>query len=87
MKHSTKHIGRSMLKFQEELARQYHYKEIKPNLFIGDVRDIYYHALSNWCALDGAQTALESTDGTVLCSGYRRIVIGDYGAFIEITPE
>lgn len=87
MKHSISKIGRSMLEFQEQLAKQYHYKPVQPNLFLGDVRDRYLSSLPSWCALEGAESTLETAEGTLLCSGYRRIVIGDYGAFVEIDPN
>lgn len=80
--------GRKMLAFQAQLANEYGYEPIEPNLFLGDVRQKYLEALPTWCALSGdPAAALLSLDGTLLCKGYRRLVIGDYGAFIEITPE
>ena len=87
MKHSISKIGQSMLEFQEQLAKQYHYKPVEPNLFLGDVRDRYSSSLPSWCALGGSESPLETSEGTLLCSGYRRIVIGDYGAFVEIDPS
>lgn len=30
---------------------------------------------------------LATTKGTLICAGFTRIVIGDYGAYIEFTPE
>lgn len=37
--------------------------------------------------MNGDNIPLYSADGRVVCDGYKRIVIGDYGAFIEFTPE
>lgn len=34
--------------------------------------------------MDGEHIALCSLEGTQICNGYDRIVIGDYGAYIEI---
>lgn len=77
--------GKQMLAFQEELAKEYHYKPIEPNLFLGDVRDTYRESLPEWCKEMGDPHALLYTLGDTLIShGYRRIVIGDYGAFVEI---
>lgn len=84
MKHSISNTGKSMLQFQEKLAQQHRYKPVQPDLFLGDVRDKYRASLPSWCVLSGAESPLETTEGTLLCSGYRRIVIGDYGAFVEI---
>lgn len=80
-------VGKEILIFQETLAKEYGYKPVEPNLFLGDVRQRYLEALPEWCALDGdPATILQTLDGTVLCKGYSRIVIGDYGAFVEIAP-
>ena len=81
-------IGKEMLAFQERLAREYHYEPIEPNLFLGDVRKKYLGALPGWCKVDGDPDAmLYSLDGTLLSKRYIRVVIGDYGAFLECTPE
>lgn len=81
-------LGRVMLAFQESLAAEYGYEPIGLNLFLGDVREKYRAALPEWCNMDGNDAMpLFSLDGTQLCDGYDRIVIGDYGAFIEISPD
>lgn len=81
-------IGKQMLSFQDQLAREYKYKPIEINIFIGDVRQKYLKALPDWCKVDGdTHMSLYSLDGTLIAMGYRRIVIGDYGAFIECSPE
>lgn len=80
-------VGRKMLAFQSELAAEFGYEPIEPNLFLGDVRETYREALPEWCVPEGEpETKLYSLDGTLLCVGYTRIVIGDYGAFVEISP-
>lgn len=80
-------IGQDMLAFQERLAAEHKYKPVEVNLFIGDVREKYRNALPDWCVVSGDEgAALYTLDGTLLCVGYERIVIGDYGAFIEICP-
>ena len=81
-------LGRVMLAFQETLAAEYGYEPIGLNLFLGDVREKYRAALPEWCNMDGNDAMpLFSLDGTQLCIGYDRIVIGDYGAFVEISPD
>lgn len=61
---------------------------MKIDMFLGDVREKYRKALPDWCEVDGNATAsLYSLDGTKICVGYERIVIGDYGAFVEISPK
>ena len=80
--------GREMLAFQERLAKEYGYKPIEPNLYIGDVRKIYEDALPSWCKKGGDSVAcLRTMAGTVIARGYSRIVIGDYGAFLEISSD
>ena len=64
------------------------YAPVGIDLFLGDVREKYLAALPEWCVVAGeAEARLYTLDGTLLCKGYERIVIGDYGAFIEISPE
>lgn len=81
-------IGKEMLRFQAKLATERHYEPIEIDLFLGDVREKYRQALPAWCTRPNPQNiALYTLDDTLLCSGYTRIVIGDYGAFIEISPS
>lgn len=78
-------VGKEMLMFQERLAMEYKYKPIPINLFTGNIRDKYIEHLPIWTCVDGNPTQkLYSAYGTPISSGYKRIVIGDYGAFIEI---
>ena len=81
-------IGREMLAFQDELAHAYHYKPVEYNIFFVDVREKYRRALPSWCRLDGDTTcALYAEKETQIATGYTRIVIGDYGAYVEISPK
>lgn len=80
-------IGKEMLAFQTKLASERGYAPVDIDLFLGDVREKYRKALPDWCSLTGDhKAALYSLDDTLLCAGYERVVIGDYGAFIEISP-
>lgn len=81
-------IGKTMLRYQEELAKTHKYKPIPPDFFIGNVREKYEENLPEWCKDEESKKAVfYSADGTQVCIGYNRVVIGDYGAFIEIRPE
>ena len=81
-------IGKQMLNYQAKLAEEHNYKPIPINLFTGNVRDKYEETLPEWCKDEDNKTKpLYTTHGTKLSNGYKRIVIGDYGAFVEITPE
>lgn len=80
-------IGKEMLLFQAKLAEQHKYKTIPINLFTGNIRDKYEENLPNWVrTVTSGITPLYSAEGTMICTGYQRVVIGDYGAFIEILP-
>lgn len=70
------------------LKEQYHYKPVPITLEMGDVRQVYKRLLPDWCKLEGEeQVVLRTNSGTPVLNGYKRIVIGDYGAFIEAAPE
>jgi hypothetical protein len=79
--------GKKMLSFQEQLAKEFKYQPIGISIFYGDVRETFKAALPDWCKVEGDPNArLYTLDGTLIGYGYKRVVIGDYGAFIEISP-
>ena len=81
-------IGLEMLKFQEELSIKHKYKPVPIDLFLGNVRDKYEENLPEWCNDETTKNkSFCSTSGLPVCNGYHRIVIGDYGSFVEILPE
>lgn len=84
MKHKISKVGAQMLEYQEQLARKHKYKPI-PRTFFCDVRAKFQKTLPEWCNISGDTTLLETTDGTIIANGYNRIVIGDYGAFVEFS--
>lgn len=84
MKHKISEIGAQMLEYQEQLAREYKYKPI-PRTFFCDVRAKFQKTLPEWCNVSGDTIPLETANGTVITNGYNRIVIGDYGAFVEFS--
>ena len=86
MVHKISDIGTKMLRYQEQLAHQHRYKPIS-RTFFQDVRTEFEDALPDWCIMTGDNIPLETTCGTVIANGYTRIVIGDYGAFVEISPS
>lgn len=82
------HSGEVMLEIQEELAQKYRYKPLKPDLS-SRYRNLYYVELPEICKqnMNQFQMVLQTTKGTHFADGWTRIVIGDYGAFIEIAPD
>ena len=103
MKYPMSEKGKEMLQFQADLATEHGYKPImKPNpsyqkglssepkkIHDDSYIEQYRKNLPEWCKTASAkkQCPLISLDGTLICTDIERIVIGDYGAFIEIAPE
>ena len=81
-KRSDYHIE-NLLQFQEELSLKYKYRKLKSSLS-EEVRQKYLDNLPPQLNINGdINSKIHSTDGTLISNGYNRIVIGDYGAFIE----
>lgn len=75
-----------MLRLQEDLAEEYKYKPLSPELS-AKYRAIYEDNIPENLPLTGSQISIYTADGDLICSGYDRIVIGDYGAFIEYSEN
>lgn len=75
-----------VLKYQNDLAKAYKYKPIPP-MFREETVKFYKENLPEFFSLAGDNVPLFSHNGLKLCNRYNRIVIGDYGAFVEILPE
>jgi hypothetical protein len=72
---------------QDELAEKYNYKKLPPELS-KSVRNQYLNDLSSVLNINGDNNyRLYSKEGTLIATGYNRIVIGDYGAFIEFDEK
>lgn len=69
---------------QEMLAEKYHYKML-PEKMSNIVQTIYAHQIPAW--LEDNTQLLYTCKSTLICKGYDRIVIGDYGAYIEFNDE
>lgn len=69
------------------LKETYKYKPIPITLEFGDVREVYRRNLPDWCKMEGDTVQLRTKDGTPLMKGYDRVVIGDYGPFVETSPD
>lgn len=69
-----------------DLAKAFKYKPL-PGILSTICKTIYESHIPEWLNLNGDSVELKTSSGTVICNGYNRIVIGDYGAFIEFTKE
>lgn len=61
-----------------------HYAPLKKNHSIA-VRQYYESQLC--MPIKGRKCHIFAPDGILLATGYERVVIGDYGAYVEIAPE
>lgn len=77
----------SMLKKQEILADQYKYKPLPPLISLLQ-RQEYEDALPDFLKnLDSYNRNIFSLTGVLIANKFERIVIGDYGAFVEISDD
>ena len=74
------------LNIEARLAQKYGYKPLPKDLS-EKYRQFYIDNLPDCFIIDGSDTILRTKAGTVVCNGYTRIVVGDYGAFIEFDKE
>lgn len=77
-------IGNETLSFQNSLSEEYGYKKL-PETLSYTVRAQYARKLPNFYMYDdNKKQKLHSRDGVLIAEKWNRIVIGDYGAFVEI---
>ena len=70
--------------FIEKLVHDWNYRPIPP-MFSEDARTLYKATLPGWLqGTDPKATPICTLKGTEFASGYTQIVVGDYGAFLEI---
>lgn len=72
--------------FEENLAQEHGYKKL-PTEKSRDVRKIYKQNIPDGFCMNGSQSKLYAFDKTLIATGYTRIVVGDYGAFVEFPME
>lgn len=70
----------------EELVKKYNYKKLPTDLSKYQ-RQQYLSELPYWCNIKGDLNCSLFHRGILISFGYKRIVIGDYGAYIEIPPK
>lgn len=69
-----------------ELAVQYGYAPL-PESFSRQIKKFYLKNLPKGLKVHGDTKKLRDPSGNSICDGYRRIVIGDYGAYVEFTKD
>lgn len=71
-------------KIEWKLVEAYKYKKLPDNL--SDIYRKYFRDnIPRWLCESGEDVALYTLEGSTICDSYDRIVIGDYGAFIEFS--
>lgn len=74
------------LKIEAVLAEKYKYKPLSKEMS-EKMRNLYNDNIPPFLDVSGSINLLYTLNGTEICNGYDRIVIGDYGAFIEFSQE
>ena len=72
------------LKVEAKLAQKYGYRPLPADL-AEKYHGWYIENMPAFLRLEGSNTALYTMSGTKLCDSYDRVVVGDYGAFVEFS--
>lgn len=72
------------LKVEALLAQKYKYKPLSKDLS-QKYRQYFRENIPNFLSESGGKETLFTLNDSPICDGYDRIVIGDYGAFIEFS--
>lgn len=75
-------IAVNTLGVEDRLAKKYNYKPLSQELS-DKYRQYFADNIPTFLKVSGDNSTLKTLNGTPICNGYSRIVIGDYGAFIE----
>lgn len=70
------------LKIEAKLAEKYGYEPLEAELS-KKYRQFFRDNLPDFIDENGSTEPIYTLNGTLICNGYDRVVIGDYGAFIE----
>jgi len=74
------------LKIEKLLAEKYHYAPLPEDLS-EKYRQFFRENIPEWLNAEGSEMPLYTRNGSKICDTYSRIVIGDYGAFVEFAEE
>lgn len=68
----------------EDLIKKYGYKPL-PSDLRKKVRHYFNRKIPSFLNINGGGRLISKKSGILLCDNYDKIVVGDYGAFIEIS--
>lgn len=68
------------------ITKYYNYKQLD-NATSKTVRRFYKEHIPEYLDINGSDTKLMDKHGTTICTKYDRIVIGDYGPYVEFSEE
>lgn len=71
------------LQTEAELAQKYGYQPLSTELS-NQYRTLFIENIPQWIKRDGDHCPLSTKNGMQFARSYNRVVVGDYGAFIEI---
>jgi hypothetical protein len=74
------------LKIEAALAKKYGYHPL-PSDLSQKYRQLFTDNIPRFLNIEGSETPLFTTKGSLVCIRYDRIVVGDYGAFIEFSED
>lgn len=74
------------LHIESLLAKKYKYKPLTSDLSF-KYRQFFKENIPDFLNINGGENILYTLNGSPICDGYDRIVIGDYGAFIEFSSS
>lgn len=71
---------------EAKLAEKYMYKPL-PDDLSQKYREFFRENIPDWLNVDGSAQAIYTNKGSLIANGYNRIVVGDYGAFVEFSEK
>jgi hypothetical protein len=81
-----KKIMEELRKYIDSITKYYNYKSLD-KVTSKSVRRYYNEAIPEYLNINGDSVQLMDKYGTTICKKYDRIVIGDYGPYIEFSEE
>lgn len=81
-------ISEEVNTFIQDMIKKYHYRPIPATVQTGSVKSYYRDRLPAWAKIKiSRKYPLKTKQGDKLCEAYEKIVVGDYGAYVEISAS